>query len=778
MQDKRVISRASGFIQTVFFTCTILVSAFLLFWVQPLFAKMILPILGGSSSVWTTSMLFFQFTLLAGYVYAHFSGEVLGTRPQILLHIVLLSSALLSLPFYIDFANSQSPEGSPAFWVLSFAALTVGLPFFIVSATAPMLQRWFSLTHHKDRDNPYFLYAASNLGCLAALFCFPMVFEPSLGVRLQTTYWQAVFYVLVALFVITGLVTFGQLDTQRESMLKKLASRASCDREISANRRLCWVFLAFIPSSMMLGLTSHVTTDIAPVSMFWIVPLACYLLSFVIVFSRWQHLIPNRGLAIIIMMSTAALLILRVAGFEKTGTTALISIGLNVTLFFASAWLFHGYLSSTRPSAAHLTEFYLWMSIGGMFGGLFNALVAPVIFNQIFEYYAVIVSIFFFSIKLLVDKSAPASDQKNGETVDLAILFGIFLFLLLVADMLMSQPITAKVKYAFLAGTIGLLLIAWAVAFVKRGRPPLRIALYVVAIAAVANFLVLTRSHSNLLLARSFYGSLQVKFKQDKNSVPYHLLIHGSTMHNLQNISAPSLRKPEPLMYYHRQANIGNAVSSLKALLHRPMHLGFVGLGAGAMGAYLEENDTATFYEIDPEVVAIAKNQQYFNYLSDAKGKVEIIVGDARLQIKKAADHVFDIILVDAFSSDSIPVHLLTAEALEIYLHKLKDDGILLFHLSNRYLELKKVMQGFQLPKGYVLYYADKNDVEEPTGEANNFPGVFSHSQVALIAKEAALPENISSSKRWRKLEHDPDFRYWTDDFSNVLSVFRFGGVE
>ena len=775
MQQKTDNSEVFAFLQSVVFTCTILLSAFLLFWAQPLFAKMILPILGGSSAVWTTAMLFFQFTLLAGYVYAHFIGKMLAVKSQVLLHILLLGIAGIALPFYIDYATSENPEGSPVFWLLSLAALTVGPPFFMVSATAPMLQRWFSLTYHQYADNPYFLYAASNLGSIVALLSFPTILEPFLGVHSQTACWQTGYYVLVALLIVVGFVTLKELKTEPRPSAVSAVPPQSDEYEISASRRLSWVFLAFVPSSMMLGLTSHVTTDIAPVAMFWIVPLALYLLSFVVVFSRCQGLLANRGLAAIILFSTAVLFYMRFEGYDKTVTTATLTVFFNLILFFSAAWLFHGYLSSSKPAAAHLTEFYLWLSIGGMLGGFFNALLAPLIFNQVFEYYAVVVAVFFIALRVVSEKPWQRAFLAAPQIFGMMTVFALLLFLFVLADMIMGRPITVKVQQVFVFTSLAVMVIAAVVAYYKPGRLSRRMAVLVMVLGVLGSVLVLTQSHSNILLARSFYSALKVKQKLDINDVPYHLFIHGSTRHNLQKFGNDADENQEPLMYFHRQANIGHAVSCLHAHLDRLLHLGFVGLGAGAMSAYVEVGDTATYYEIDPEVAAMAQNREYFTYVNDAKGNVEILVGDARLQLKKAGDASFDILLIDAFSSDAIPVHLLTAEAVALYLRKIKDDGALLLHLSNRYLDLYKVLQGLPLPNGYVLYFASKNNVERPALPANGISGIFSHSQVALIAKETSLPEEITASERWRKLEHDPGFRVWTDDYSNIFGIFRIG---
>lgn len=763
-----------GFLQNILFTGTILISAFLLFWAQPLFAKMILPILGGSSSVWTTTMLFFQVTLLAGYLYAHYGGKLLSIKLQVLAHLVLFGLASITLPFYIDYADSRIPDGSPAFWLLSQAACSVGPPFFLVSATAPMLQRWFSLTRHKHRNNPYFLYAASNLGSLAALLGFPTILEPALGVHMQTHCWQIGYQLLSALLLTAGLVTLRESAFEKDVLAWPSSSPLAPVDTITSGCRLSWVFWAFMPSSMMLGLTSHVTVDIAPVAMFWIVPLALYLLSFILVFSRYQHLIANRVLAAIIVLSTSAMLFLRFEGYDKTVVTAIIAVVLNLTLFFSTAWLFHGYLSSSKPSVAHLTEFYLWLAIGGMLGGLFNALLAPLVFNQIYEYYLIVITVFFIALPTLFVKPNRPGFLEKPRIVAMVTAFVLLLLLFFLADLTMSHPITPKVRKFAVFACLAVVCLAVFVAYRKPGKVSRRLAMLAIALALAASSLILTQTHANILLDRSFYGALKVKEKLDIDDVPYHLFIHGSTRHNLQRFGDDVEKNQEPLMYFHRQANIGHAVTAMQTHLDRMLHFGFVGLGAGAMSAYVAVGDTASFYEIDPAVVSMAKNRQYFTYVDDAKGNIEILEGDARLQLKNAGDASFDILLIDAFASDAIPVHLLTAEAVALYLRKLKEDGMLLFHLSNRYLDLYKVLQGLVLPEGYALYYASKYNVDRPFDVANGISGLFSHSQVALIAKESALPEDITFSERWFRLDHDPAFRTWTDDFSNVFGVFKF----
>jgi len=761
-----------GFLQSTVCVCTIFLSAFLLFWIQPLFAKMVLPILGGSSAVWTSSMLFFQFTLLAGYLYAHCISRIAAIKWQVALHLALLTIAGLVLPFYKEYAEIDIPEGSPVLWLLSFAAVHVGPPFFMVSATAPMLQRWFSRTNHSLRDNPYFLYAASNLGSLAALLSFPILLEPFLGVRQQSLCWQTGYFLLLALFPAAALSILRGAEVVGDAPNTTVPGAPQAEH-LTAGIRLAWVFSAFIPSSMMLGLTSHVTVDIAPVAMFWVVPFALYLLSFVIVFSRFQNLIGNKTLAAIIVFSASIILFMRFGGYDRSISTASFAVVANLLLFFASAWLFHGFLSSSKPPVAHLTEFYLWLSVGGVLGGFFNALIAPLIFNQVYEYYVVVFTVLFLALAVLVRKPHGARVSQAPPFAGMVTVFTCLLFVFLMVDMVMSRPISEALRRNYALITVICVVITGAFALFKPGKASRGVAIYTLIIGLAGNFLVWTQEHNNIFLARSFYGALKVKEKRDANDVPYHLFIHGSTRHNMQKFGGDLEENQEPLMYFHRQANIGHAVTAIEEWRDRPLHFGFVGLGAGAMSAYLRVGDSATFFELDPQVAAMAKNREYFTYVGEALGTVDILIGDARLQLKKAADASFDILLIDAFSSDAVPVHLLTAEALSLYLQKIKDDGVLLFHLSNRYLDLYKVLQGMRLPEGYVLYLASRQNVERPVEAAEGISGIFSHSQVALIAREAALPPEITASERWLQLGTDQGFRTWTDDYSQVLSVLR-----
>lgn len=743
------------------FSLATLLSAFLLFWVQPLFAKMILPQLGGSSSVWTTVMLFFQAALVCGYGYVHLSDRWLPRKRQVALHTALLLAATIVLPFAVEGREGVASD-SPVAYVLILAAFSVGLPFFALSATAPLLQRWYAGTGRA----PYFLYAASNLGSMAALLLFPTLLEPFLAVRPQTVIWQAGYALLV---VLLGLCGLGFLrSTAPEPAPQHVAGKSP----IGATTRFSWVFWAFLPSSAMLGVTSHVTTDIAPAALFWVLPLALYLLSFVVVFSRLRRYLPATALVWVVVLLAVAVISLRYWGGDRTMDRAMASIFLNLLWFFAAACLLHGFLYHSRPEAAQLTEFYLWTACGGALGGIFNGVVAPLTFHQVLEYYLLLVVISSIALRLALTSLATRCPVGLAEAGRSAGIFAALLLLFVFADRVLSGAITPPRRTEVVLYALVAIVITLAVA-IKRGHAKAwRGAILVVAVVAGGVYLTF-QDYGNLYLARSFYGSLRVKEKRDVHDVSYHLLLHGSTRHNMQRFGEDPGKNQEPLMYFHRHGNIGNAVNALRTHLRRPLRFAIAGLGAGAMSAYTEVGDEMVFYEIDPEVVALATNPALFTYVAEAKGNTTIVVGDARLQLAKAPDRHFDFIHLDAFCGDAVPVHLLTAEAIALYLRKVKDDGLVLFHLSNRYLDLPRVLQGAELPEGYSLYYGSRHNVERPEG-TSTLSGLFSHSQVVLLARDEAFPEEITNSPRWRYLPADPEIRPWTDDYSNLFQIFRF----
>lgn len=692
-------------IQTGMFTATIFVSAFLLFLVQPMFAKMMLPVLGGTAAVWTTCMLFFQATLLAGYGYAHGLTKIARLPVQIGVHVSLVVLAFLSLPLMSPHLDA-SPE-YPALWLLGFAVVTIGLPFLVLSASAPLLQSWFSQTGHPNAHNPYFLYAASNIGSMLALLSYPFGIEGILGLTEQRHLWAVGFGGLLIALAVTAALTL----KQRQPESPAHTHPPETDQGAPWSKRLFWMICAALPSSLMLGLTSFVSTDIAPISLFWVVPLALYLLTFIIVFGFGRH-IPLKPVALLALIGSvlgfAVFVSFTVYGFPLSFYA---SIALHVLVFFFTAWFFHGQLALSKPSAAHLTDFYLWMSVGGMLGGVFNALIAPVLFNSTLEYPLVFLVCAFLIYKYLKHRGwTPVFFNKEAVSVMVFVIF------------------------------VGL---ARDFAFSNMGDI----------------------IHQD----RSFYGNIAIRQSDDeKTKRMVHVLSHGSTHHGAQVI-IPKDEQGVPRGYYYREGLFGEVMNGYALKSTEPANMGMIGLGTGALSTYARAGDHLTFYEIDPLVVSIAQNPNYFTYWDQAKGEKSIVLGDARLQLNTAPDGYYDVLVVDAFSSDAIPVHLLTQEAMGLFLKKTKPTGGIAIHISNRYLDLEKVIANYTLPAGYASY-CGRHDPDATTSLKNDFK--YPHI-LCLIGREDSLPENIKTNPTWKKTIPDPSFRPWTDDFSNIFSVFH-----
>jgi len=730
-----------SFLQTLTFIFSVFLSAFLLFMVQPLFSKMILPVLGGSAAVWTTSMLFFQIMLLLGYIYAHMTAKHLAPRSQIILHIFLIISACVLLPF--EFGRSMLSLEHPAIWVLIIATTTVGWPFFVLSASAPLLQRWFSFTSHPRRDNPYFLYAASNFGSMFALLGYPFLIERYVGLGDQKHLWYYLYLALMLSFVVAGLIIFK--NTKQEVFSKK-----NCEinpKPILVFDKIIWVLFAFIPSSLMLGLTSFITMDIAAVSLFWVIPLALYLLTFILVFSEIKQ--PSYKFFSIALGLTSLLL----AIILLTSGDKFLQIILNTLLFFFFSWFFHERLASSKPAPAHLTQFYIWMAFGGMLGGIFNAVVVPFIFNFPLEY--LLTGAFALVVFLIIGL------RKNLSQRDFIILiakrFMIISVILFIADILMSSPITDSVRFEFTSLAL-VLMVVMAFSYYKgrlRRFEFLMNSLFLLAFCVLINFL----SHKILFADRSFYGSMRV-LKEIVGEEVTHTFGHGTTNHGIQ-IVEPVERRKDIVSYFHPAGAFGDIARGFIAEKQEPLSIGILGLGSGLLSCYANKKDEVIFFEIDKKVEDIARDSRYFTFLDLCPA--EVVIGDGRFTLQDYPDQRFDILYMDAFSSDAVPTHLLTQEAIDSYLSKLKPQGPIVVHISNRYLNLSKVVANYTLPEGYGVYYSKQRQSKERH---------YNQQLVALIAHENNLPQEIRS-EHWEKLNKDPTFRDWTDDFTNIVSVFH-----
>ena len=710
------------------FTLTLFLSSGLLFLVQPMVAKMILPQFGGSTAVWTTSMLFFQILLLAGYAYAHFATRWLGTRVQSILHLCLLIVAAILLPIALPKMGGDIVQGSPL-QVLGTLALMVGIPFFVLSAGAPLIQRWFAATKDPAAKDPYFLYSASNLGSMIALLAYPFLLEPRLRLGEQSNVWTYGFYALVGAMLVCAAL----LPKNTPETVEKVEDPAPTNRQ-----RLHWVLLAAIPSSLLLGVTNYLTANLAPMPLLWVLPLGLYLLTFIIAFARrplaksavWARLLP------LIVTPLALIMIL-----EATEPIAVLA-GIHILAFTVAALMCHTLLVELRPCAGRLTEFYLWMSVGGALGGLFNAVIAPVIFSTLAEYPIAIIA------ACLV--RPPNANLKPALKFDIAFAAGMLA--LTMGLVIFARAIQMPPSQARTGLIIGLPAI---LCFLMVDRP-IRYALMLGSLFFASNLLHTNSAGEVVHAARSFFGVHRV-ITLDRGR--FFELVHGNTIHGLQDRQNPG----EPLTYYTRTGPIGEIFKAYPDM----QDVALVGLGVGSCAAYGTPGQKMTYFEIDPVVVNLAQDPQYFTFLKDTKADLNVVLGDARLTLDKKSDGEFDLIALDAFSSDSIPVHLLTKEAVAMYVSKLKPTGFLAFHISNRYLDLAPILANVAKSLGMVAALREDAPTtdEEKAGKRP--------SRWVVMYRRAADVEALNTPSRWDPIDPSEKMPLWTDDYSNILSAFK-----
>ncbi len=729
----------------VLYTVTLFVSATLLFWIQPLFGKMVLPLLGGAPAVWNTAMMFFQAALLAGYAYAHVTTRLLGARRQAALHGVIFLAALLVLPVTVA-ADLQPPtDRNPILWLIGLLSVSVGLPFFVLAATAPMLQRWFAHTDHPDAHNPYFLYAASNLGSILALMAFPVLAEPLLRLSEQNLLWAVVYGLLGILIVLCAAVMWRHALPRAGAgggrAWSRPAARDDGDEVIGWRRRLHWVVLAFAPSSLLLGVTTYLTTDFAAVPLLWVIPLALYLLTYVIVFSR-RPVVPHAAAVRLQPFILLPLVMVMLWGAVKPIPVV---YSMHLVAFFFTALVCHGELAARRPSAAHLTEFYLWMSVGGLLGGVFNALVAPVVFESVIEYP--------LALALASGLRPFVARARRWSWWDLALPAVLGLALLGVIEATDGRPA--------LLGTWGLVAVSVTVGtgLYSFRFSPLRFGLGVSAVLAVA----LTWAQggkSTLVRERNFFGVVEVSHLVERG---YHMLYHGTTVHGAQSLDPA--RRLIPLTYYFPTGPLGQAMTMLDPTLDGA-RIAATGLGAGSVACYARPGQSWTFYEIDPAIERVARDERYFTFLGDCAPEAEVILGDARLRLREAPDRHYRLMVLDAFSSDSVAVHLLTREALQLYLSKLQAGGVLIFHITNSYVRLAPVLGNLAADLGLAGLHRFDRTPTPAERQKFKYP-----SHWAVLARRPEDLRDLAADPRWRPLPRAPEAGAWTDDFSNIFSA-------
>jgi hypothetical protein len=746
---------------------------------------MVLPRLGGTPAVWNTCMVFFQAVLLAGYAYAHGISLRLGRRLQLILHLALLLLPFLVLPIVLSETALPPETGNPIPWLLGLLTVTVGLPFFMVSTNGPLLQQWFAGTGHPAAKDPYFLYGASNLGSMLALLAYPVLIEPTLPLAGQTDLWRLGYGLLVLLMAGCAVASWrGKQIEDRGSRIEDRGSRIEDrgsriedrgkkemkgarpkggspsildprssildPRSSILTQRLRWVALAFVPSSLMLSVTTYLTTDIAAVPLLWVIPLALYLLTFILVFAR-KPLLPHA--ALVRIQPLAILLLTLVMLSEATALEGLPVwplLALHLTGFFIVAMVCHGELVRSRPPAERLTEFYLWLAVGGVLGGLFNSLLAPLVFPTVTEYPLVLVL-----ACLLRPAIGPLDDNRVARRLDLVLPVGLGLLTLALVLLGQAYGITSQqVRIGLMFGLPAVLCYT----FMQR---PIRFGLGIAALFLAS--ICYHGVHGTLVYRqRSFFGVHRVT-EQDNA----RLLVHGNTIHGRQSLDPA--RRREPLAYFHRTGPIGQVFATFSGS-DAKRHVAIVGLGAGSLAAYAESGlafkQEFTYYEIDPAVIGIAQN--YFTFLSDSAAEIKIVPGDARLTLAHAPAYHYGLLIMDAFSSDAIPLHLLTKQALAMYLEKLADDGVLAFHISNRYLDLEPVLG--DLAKDAKLVCLARHDLEISDEEKaeGKAPSIW-----LVMARHREDLHGLARAGGWRTVQGRGG-RVWTDDYSNLISVFQW----
>jgi len=717
------------------FAATLFFSALLLFAVQPMFTKMVLPRLGGSPSVWSVAMVAFQTFLFIGYVYAHVLTRTLPPRWAALVHLGFLALVASSLPLGIAGAFDVPPIDGVMIWLIGLFAASIGLPFIALSATAPLLQSWFVATGHPQARNPYVLYAASNLGSFCALLAYPFALEPFLSLHTQVAWWSAGFAVLSVGICVTAL-------TAAHASTDSLAPSSVATVHRSVRRRVTewatWTMLMGVPAGLCIAVTAFITTDLAAAPFLWVLPLALYLLTFVAVFREKPWI--SHALVLRLLPYVIAPLAISVLGGDKLYWFAIIA--LNLVAFVLIALACHGEAYARRPEPSRLTEFYLWTSFGGVVGGVFAGIVAPNVFNNIYEYPILIVVALLAMPGMFTGGAGQFVREAAPPLVAAAFVIAM--------HGLLELPLP-----------IELLLVLVVALMLLQARRPARFFGYVVmAFVMTATW---RAGVTPVETARSFFGVNRVVEMADGT---HRLLFHGTTIHGAERVrdaaGRPVTTPPVPLTYYYFGGPISEAVETARGARGHLDRVAAVGLGTGSMACHKHDGERWTFFEIDPVVIRLASDEKNFRFLS-ACGPIESIVpGDARITLTASSD-TYDLIVLDAFSSDAIPVHLLTREAFAGYLARLAPNGVIAVHVSNRHMELASVVSAVGAAEGLVAYVKQDD-------QANDFPKDYrANAQVVVLAKSAADFGDLPYRRGWTRLDPTPSVAAWTDDYSDIL---------
>jgi spermidine synthase len=695
------------------FALTLFTSAALLFVVQPMIGKMMLPSVGGVPAVWNTCMVFFQAVLLAGYAYAHASVSWLGARRQAVLHVVVLLLPFLVLPIVLPSEWVAPRESNPIGPLVYLLLALAGLPFFAVATSAPLLQHWFAESTLGSSRDPYVLYAASNAGSMLALLAYPFLVEPFLPLPAQSWLW-AVGYGLLVVATISCALMLWRSPVQPASdhsidTLKKADDATSAPDQSPPGpwTRCRWVFFSFVPSSLLLGVTTYLSTEVAPVPLLWILPLALYLLTFILVFGR-----SSPRLHRCMILALPVVLVAQAVLMVSNAIEMVVILPMHLLAFFVASMVCHGELRCARPPVRFLTEFYLWISVGGVLGGVFNALVAPFLFSSVVEYPLMLVV-----AALLMPAVVPNPSMRWLGWLN-------------------------RVVPAVLAAAVGVLLIGYAYAADREGKV--------------------------LLRERSFFGVSTVL--RDSRGVT-HTLLHGNVRHGAQIRSQDPRQRRLPMLYYFPTGPMGQVFQAYRGPIAKHT-VAVIGLGIGSLASYGESGQEWTFFEIDPTVARIARTPQYFTHLTDAEVrgvKLRIEIGDARTSLRGEPDDYFDLLVLDAFSGDLVPTHLLTREAIGLYLRKLTRNGLLAFHITNTYLDFRMVLadQARTAELVALVQVDDRLSTEET--RRGKTPSTW-----VVMARDEKDLDKLAGDRRWKRLENKRGTSVWTDDYSNIFQVFTW----
>jgi hypothetical protein len=731
------------------FAAALFLSAALIFAVQPMFTKLVLPRLGGSPQVWSVAMVVFQAALFLGYLYAHLLSRALRPGWAAIAHLVFLGLVATTLPIGVAKGFGTPPEQGVALWLAGLFFASIGLPFVALSASAPLLQNWFSTTGHKQASNPYVLYAASNLGSFAALLAYPFLIEPLFPLQTQISLWSAGFFGLATLMTVAAYLATGRSRARP-------AETEDTNARHAVMRCLSWVALAAIPSGLVIAVTAYISTDLAAAPFLWVIPLALYLLTFVAVFRER----PWIAHATVQRLLPYALAPLAISAFGSDQRYWFLIITLHLFVFMLIALCCHGEAYRTRPHRGRLTEFYLWIAFGGAVGGVFAGLIAPNVFNNTYEY-PILIAAALLLVPGMFEGGWRAFLRDSGPG-----LIGTAVLAAVAIAFDVRALLRAEVSnYAFAA-----LLVALVAVMLFNAR---RLARY---FGLIVLALVVTRlwqpAGDQVLTTRSFFGVHQIRESPNRT---HFVLMHGTTIHGAMRVrdaaGRPVTGRPEPLTYYYFGGPLSDVIEASRGARGRLDQVALVGLGTGSLACHRRDGERWTFFEIDPKVVRIAHDDRYFRFLSACGPETPIVIGDARLTLAASADS-YDLIVVDAFSSDAIPVHLLTREAVRSYLSRLAGHGVMAFHVSNRHMELASVVAAVGAAEGLVAYV--KYD-----RVAHAFLETFrANAIVVALAREVADLGDLPSRAGWERLDGS-GVAPWTDDYANVVGAIirkKFGG--